>query len=156
MRRFRFVRPSPSMAVALTALFVALAGTATAATLIQTDDIANDAVTSKKVKNRSLKRIDFKRGVLRRGRRGATGAPGRNGSPGAPGRQGPPGPSTLNSYITDPVDNPKGAQTNDTAACPGRQRATGGGVIAESEVAGEQTVNSSFPDFDGATHSPNA
>jgi hypothetical protein len=131
------------------ALFVALAGTATAATLIQTDDIANSAVTSKKVKNRSLKAIDFKRGTLRRGARGFTGAPGRPGAPGSPGRQGkqgPAGPTVLNTYAAE-FDNPDGQQSVEGVACDPGEYATGGGVVTESEDVGVQTVNSSFPTF---------
>src|SRR5215212_4429104 len=112
MRRFRFVRPSPSMALALVALFVALAGTATAATLIQTNDIANSAVTSKKVKNHTLKGADFKPGTLLRGARGFTGlpgAPGRPGSPGSPGKPGAAGPTVLHTYVGE-FGNPDGTQ----------------------------------------------
>jgi hypothetical protein len=55
MRRILQRRPSPSMVVAIVALFVALGGTSVAATLI---------ITGKNVKNGSLTGADIKRGSL--------------------------------------------------------------------------------------------
>ena len=51
-------------AVAYLALFVALsAGTAFAASKVTTKDIANDAVTSKKIKNGQVKAEDLGKGI---------------------------------------------------------------------------------------------
>jgi hypothetical protein len=93
----------------LLALFVALSGTAYAASL------PKNSVTSKQVKNRSLLAKDFKDGQLPAGERGpqgargpqgqagpqgetgaagTTGPAGSNGDPGPAGIQGPPGPAT--------------------------------------------------------------
>jgi hypothetical protein len=69
----------------LIALFVALSGTAYAASL------PRDSVTSKQVKNRSLLAQDFKRGQLPAGARGPAGAQGERGAPGATGGPGPRG-----------------------------------------------------------------
>jgi uncharacterized cupredoxin-like copper-binding protein len=53
-----------SNAVAYLALFVALsAGTALAASKVRTNDIANDAVTSKKIKNGQIKAADLGKGI---------------------------------------------------------------------------------------------
>ncbi len=97
-------RPSPSMIVALIALFVALGGSGYAAVKINGNDIANRSVAGKKlkrgavsareVKNRSLTARDFKRGQLRRGPQGPVGPSGEDGAPGEdglPGEEGEPG-----------------------------------------------------------------
>jgi hypothetical protein len=77
--------------VALLALFFALSGTAYAATLprnsVGTAQLKRDAVTSSKIKDRSLLARDFKPGELR----GARGAPGTQGPSGARGPSGPAG-----------------------------------------------------------------
>jgi hypothetical protein len=84
---------TPSNAIALTALFIALGTGAYAAIQIPknsvgTKQLKKNAVTSAKVKNRSLLRRDFKAGQLPAGSRGLQGA---KGDPGAPGPQGPQG-----------------------------------------------------------------
>jgi hypothetical protein len=94
-------RPSPAMAVALIALFVALGGGAYALTIPRNSvgseqlkqgsvtgaKLANGAVTSAKVKDGSLLTEDFKAGQLPRG---AKGNPGPTGNPGAKGDKGDP------------------------------------------------------------------
>jgi hypothetical protein len=84
--------------VGLLALFLAMSGTAYAATLprnsVGTAQLKANAVTSAKVKNGTLRLSDFARGQLPpslAGPKGATGANGAAGAPGAPGAQGPPG-----------------------------------------------------------------
>jgi hypothetical protein len=101
MRAVRFHRPSPAMAVALIALFVALGGSGYAAVKISGANLTNrsvagkklkkSAVTGNEVKNRSLGAADFKLGQLPAGPQGATGSTGSAGSPGATGAQGTPG-----------------------------------------------------------------
>jgi hypothetical protein len=77
------------MVVACVALFVAGGGSAVAArSLIKGNDIARNAITSKHVKQRSLKRADFARGQLPAGPRGPAGPQGAPGAAGAPGRDG--------------------------------------------------------------------
>ena len=87
----RFVRQSPSMIVAMLALFVAMGGTAIAAgnALITGKQIANSSITGADVKNKSLTAKDFKGSV--RGARGPTGSPGPVGPQGPAGPQGPSG-----------------------------------------------------------------
>ncbi|WP_026910906.1 hypothetical protein [Patulibacter minatonensis] len=88
-------RPSPSLLVALLALFVALGGTATAAALIDGKRIRSGTVTGKQVKNRSLTSSDLSASTVKalQGRAGATGATGAVGPAGAAGPTGPVGPA---------------------------------------------------------------
>ena len=82
MGRFKGLRPSPSMMVAFVALFVAGAGTATAAKVITGKQIKNSSITSNDVKNGSLLRKDFKSAQLPRGPQGLPGLAGRAGRDG--------------------------------------------------------------------------
>ena len=90
MKRFLQVRPSPAMVVACAALFVSLSGVGYAAIVLPANSVGTkhlkrSAVTSAKVKNRSLLRSDFKRGQLLRGPQGIQGAQGIQGPKGDPG-----------------------------------------------------------------------
>ena len=100
MPRIKLHRPSPALAIALLALFVALGGTGYAAlnlprnsvgskqlrkSAVRNVDIASNAVTGAKVRRRSLDSTDFKTGSLPRGPKGDQGAQGAQGSPGASG-----------------------------------------------------------------------
>jgi hypothetical protein len=81
------------MAVAMVALVITLGGTAVAADRLLAP--AN-SVNSAAVINHSLKTRDFKKGALKAGpvgRTGATGAAGPTGSPGPAGPTGSPGPT---------------------------------------------------------------
>jgi hypothetical protein len=83
--------------VGLLALFMAMSGTAYAATLprnsVGTAQLKANAVTSAKVKNGSLRLADFARGQLPPSLAGPKGDPGAAGPAGAPGAQGAPGPA---------------------------------------------------------------
>lgn len=93
--------PSPSMAVSLTALTVALGGTSYAATKIGSaevrnnsltgQDVKNESLTSADVRNRSLQAKDFKLGQLPAGAKGSTGATGATGLKGDTGATGATG-----------------------------------------------------------------
>jgi hypothetical protein len=93
-------RPSPALVLACAALLLALGGVSYAATVLPrnsvgTAQLKNNAVTSAKVKNRSLRAVDFAAGQLPRGARGPvgpTGARGPTGPAGAAGARGPTGP----------------------------------------------------------------
>lgn len=92
--RFSPRRPSPSMAVSLTALVVAMGGTSYAAVTLSANSVGTvqlkaNAVTGSKVKNGSLQAVDFAAGQLPAGKQGPAGPAG---TPGAPGLQGPAGP----------------------------------------------------------------
>ena len=99
-------RPSPAMVVAVIALSVALGGTGYAAlTLpknsIRAKQIAPSAVRSAEVKNRSIKRRDIARGVLRaaQGPAGPQGLPGPSGPAGAKGDAGAPGTALAYAWV---------------------------------------------------------
>lgn len=62
---FKSLLPRPAMIVACVALIAAVGGSAYAASKIDTEDIANDAVTARQVENDSLKGKDFKDGGLK-------------------------------------------------------------------------------------------
>lgn len=77
-------RPSPAMVVACLALTVALGGTGYAAiklpkNSVGTKQLKKNAVVSSKVKNRSLKAVDFAAGQLPKGAKGASGPTGPTG-----------------------------------------------------------------------------
>lgn len=99
----RFVarhRPSPSMAVALVALSVALGGTSYAAITLPKNSVGSkqlkaNAVTGAKVRDGSLFANDFAAAQIPKGPRGDIGPQGAAGAPGAPGPTGAPGPSTI-------------------------------------------------------------
>jgi hypothetical protein len=93
MRGIARHRPSPAMVVACIALAVALGGTSYAAVNLAPGSVGNkqlkrNAVTSLKVKDRSLLARDFKAGQLPRGARGLKGDKGDKGDTGAPGAAG--------------------------------------------------------------------
>jgi hypothetical protein len=105
----RFRKPSPSMLVALLALFVALGGSSYAALTLPRNSVGGqqlkkNAVTSPKVKPGSRLVSDFRRSqrTRLRGPRGLRGPQGAQGGQGAQGEQGPAGPfpGTLPSGAT--------------------------------------------------------
>jgi hypothetical protein len=134
------------MVVAFIALLLALGSGAYAQLQIPrnsvgTAQLRTNAVTSVKVKPRSLLRSDFRAGQLPRGPRGLAGPAGPAGPAGAAGARG----ATGERGLTGPA-GPAGA-TNvtvvagapalglSTAQCPAGQRATGGGgTVAAGEV----------------------
>src|SRR4051794_27684660 len=87
--------PSHGTAVAYLALFIALGGGAYAASLPRNSvgprQLKMGAVTSPKVKNGSLKALDFAAGQVPAGPKGDAGLAGSNGEPGAKGDPGAPG-----------------------------------------------------------------
>ena len=108
--------------IGLLALCLAMSGTAYAASLprnsVGTKQLKRNAVTSAKVKNRSLRAQDFARGQLRAGPRGP------RGPQGAAGPQGPAGAT----HVT--VREGSATTGTSTASCNPGERATGGGAFA--------------------------
>jgi hypothetical protein len=103
MHLVKRLKASPALVVASLALLVSLTGTSVAAVdqllprgSVGTLQLKNNAVTTKKVKNGSLLRADFKRGQIPAGARGPagpTGPTGPAGPAGAAGAAGATGPA---------------------------------------------------------------
>jgi hypothetical protein len=107
--------------VAYLALFVALGGTSYAAIKLPANSVGNrqlsrGAVSSTKVKDRSLLMRDFRRGQLRAGSQGARGPVGLRGPAGS---QGGAGPSDTWAHAMNTGFSP-GAATTSFALGPGR------------------------------------
>jgi Collagen triple helix repeat (20 copies) len=97
MRHIKKLRISPALVVAIVALMAALGGTAVARALITGRDIANDAITSRHVKDGSLKYDDLAPSMRKAmkqpaGEPGPQGPQGPRGQQGQQGQQGEPGP----------------------------------------------------------------
>src|SRR3954452_5581236 len=89
----RTLRPTPSFVVASIALFTALSGGAYAAVTLPahsvgTRELQAGSVTSAKVRDHSLKAVDFKPGQLPAGPKGDTGPMGPKGDAGPNGAPG--------------------------------------------------------------------
>lgn len=138
MRRIKELRPSPAMAVAFVALFVAGAGGATAAKSLVTGKVIKDnSVTGKDVKNGSLLKKDFKRGQLPRG---AQGPQGPQGLAGPAGRAGRDGFGTLTYEFAGTISEEGDQAFAMDADCPAGQYPTGGDAYAFDEVDPENPV----------------
>jgi hypothetical protein len=90
---------------------------------VGTAQLKNGAVTSIKVKNRSLLAVDFRQGQLPAGPRGPGGPP------------GAPGVSGLQPVFTTGAINSVSFKTL-SAACPAGKRALGGGVAITPSAPG--------------------
>jgi hypothetical protein len=141
-------RPSPALIVACIALLVAMGGSSYAAIALApnsvgTPQLKNNAVVASKVKNRSLLRLDFKRGqCCPRGRPGANGLPGVAGAPGPAGPGGPQGPPGLSGLEVVSVSTPNNSQDEkvEFANCPTGKKVIGGGVEVTGEVQAQNSV----------------
>lgn len=98
MRGSRRFAPAPGTVIACIALLIALGGTSYAAVSqlvprnsVGTAQLKADAVTSAKVKNGSLQRVDFRAGQVPAGPAGPAGPTGPQGSKGDKGDRGDPG-----------------------------------------------------------------
>jgi hypothetical protein len=140
--------PSPGTVIASIALLVALTGTSVAAvsalprSSVGTAQLEDNAVTSRKVKNFSLVRSDFKRGQMPRGPVGARGP------------QGPPGPAGSAGIAAlerrDIVTPTSSANAKIVSAvCPTGKKVIGGGARVTGAAASRVSINEAFPDSDG-------
>ncbi len=144
--RISIRRPSPALVISCLALTLALGGTGYATVLqvpknsVGTPQLKNSAVTSAKVKNRSLLRADFASGQLPAGPRGPVGAT---------GPAGPAGPAGLTGAERVEATSPSNSTTTRTmtVACPTGKRLLGGGVRLNPVLA-QLAVQQSFPDND--------
>jgi hypothetical protein len=139
-------RPSPALVISCVALVFALAGTGYATVLqvprasVGTPQLKNSAVTSLKVKNHSLLRVDFAAGQLPAGPRGPAGPTGPAGPAGTPGL------SALERVESTSVSNSATPKTQATT-CPAGKRLLGGGVRLNPLLT-QLVVQQSFPDND--------
>ncbi len=156
MRKLVLRRPSPALVIACVALGVALGGTGYATVLqvprnsvgtpqlrasaVTAGKLAPNAVTSAKVRNRSLLRVDFATGQLPAG---PTGPPG---PPGQAGPTGPPGLSGVERVETTSASNSLPAKTA-FLACPTGKRLLGGGARLNPVLA-QVALQQSYPDND--------
>jgi hypothetical protein len=133
----KFRRPSPAMVVALAALFVAMGGSAVAATqlLIHTKDIANGAVTNRKLANGAiglsklikpirseLLKAGSARGIVTgpRGGQGLGGTNGKNGGNGSNGNDGRDGANPGVAVVNVPsIASSSGKNPNPDSGDPG-------------------------------------
>ena len=148
----RVFRPGRYANVASTlALVVALGGTSYAAVALPknsvgTKQLKTNAVTSGKVKDRTLLSKDFEAGQLPAGPRGPAGAPGPRGDTGATGDQGVPGAPGVSGWQR--VHNATGVVNANSSTeveifCPAGKKVFGGGAYAPG-----LTLVSSFPGSD--------
>jgi hypothetical protein len=143
-KRFRKL-PSPATVIACVALLVSLAGTSVAAVTaiprssVGTAQLKDNAVTSRKVKNFSLLRRDFKRGQIPPGPTGARGP------------QGPAGPAGISALERRDIVTPTSSANTKTlsAVCPTGKRIVSGGARATGAGAGKVSIVEAFPDSDG-------
>jgi hypothetical protein len=98
MKYLKGLRPTPSMVVSIIALVVATAGGAYAAATITGSDIVNNSLSSKKVKDNTLKAKDLNKKFLAslEGSDGTNGANGAAGAAGAAGQNGTNGTNGTN------------------------------------------------------------
>jgi hypothetical protein len=121
---------SPATVLAGIALLVALGGTGYAAIVLPANSVGtlqlkNSAVTSVKVKDRTLLARDFALGQVPAGPVGPTGPAGPAGPAGATGPAGAAAGAIV--HVTAVAASP-GATTSGVAACATGQKATGGGA----------------------------
>ncbi len=139
-------RPSPALVISCVALALALGGTSYAAVLkipsnsVGTAQLKNSAVTSAKVRNRSLLRADFAPGQI------PAGPTGPQGPAGPAGPAGPPGLTAIERVEATSDNNSTNAKTM-TIACPSGKRLLGGGVRL-NPILTQLAVQQAFPDND--------
>jgi hypothetical protein len=130
-------RLSSAHVIALIALFVALGGTSIAAVVLKRGSvkgkhIANNAVTSGKVRNGSLRARDFPVSELPKGDKGEKGDKGDKGDPGEPGAPGPAGDANVVARGVTKTGVVAMGTSLETATCEPGERVTGGGVRVDS------------------------
>ena len=157
MRHIQKLRISPALVVAIVALMAALGGTAVAGSLITGKQIANDSITSRHVRNGSLKYADLApsmRSAMERpdsepgpagpaGPRGERGPQGTQGTQGQQGERGPQGPAGQDGWsCKDASGNvkPECAGASSSSAPPPAQSALLATVNADGKLDHGQGV----------------
>jgi hypothetical protein len=154
-------RPSPAMLVACLALFVALSGTSVAVVSalprnsVGPKQLRKNSVNSSKVRNHTLRAVDFAYGQLPRGPRGLTGATGPTGpagpagpagAAGAKGADGAPGISGLERRTGS--NGPDSTPKNVTVSCPSGKKVVGGGAAISGAGVSNVVITAAWPDSD--------
>jgi hypothetical protein len=129
MNSIRGRRPSPSLAIALLALFASLGGTSYAVSKIgsrqiannslRSDDLRDNSVQSRDIRNRSLLAKDFKEGQLPAGPKGDTGPQGPQGSAAANLIQGSTGEDLVTLQTSEERFPPSGYSAEEPGVVPG-------------------------------------
>ena len=131
--------------VSLMALVLAMGGTGYALSTLPKNSVGKkqlkkNAVISSKVKNRSLKKIDFKAGQLPQGRTGPTGPS---------GPSGPTGPTGTFGAVTVQTERseeiPDGGSKRVNVFCLPGERGIGGGVRGDEQDSEDTIVTSTRP-----------
>ncbi len=137
MRISQRFRPSPAIVIASIALLMALGGTSIAAVTnvplasVGAPQLKSNAVTTSKVKNRSLLAVDFAQGQIPRGPQGPEGP---QGTAGAQGPQGAAGAAATALWAS--VDQ-NGTLVRNKGAASAQKNATGAyQVIFNQDVTG--------------------
>ena len=123
----RLPTPSPALVVALIALVVALGGTSYAVTKLPRNSVGaaqvkKNAITTKHVRNGSLRAVDFARGQLPAGPQGA------QGPAGAPGPAGRDGIGDILIVDSGDIFVSSGSYASGTLYCPTGYYAVGTGM----------------------------
>ena len=163
------IRSNLSRVMSFTALVIALGGTAYAASLprnsvgtsqirakaVKNSDLGDSAVTSRKIKNRSLQAADFAAGQLVAG---LNGSPGRAGFRGATGPTGPSGlvAAAKARSVTAAADLPVAVNSSASflVRCLAGEQAIGGGGRGDDLDSEKTEVTSSRPALSTALTTP--
>ncbi len=145
------LRSSSVLFLAVAALVLAMAGSATAALMVGSENIKKNAVASKHLKKQAVKAKHVKSGAIKAKhlapevRKGLAGPAGQKGESGAQGAQGIAGPSGASGYqvVTSAAKNINaGSWGAQIVWCPTGKVAIGGGVSPSSINA---VVTSNYP-----------
>jgi hypothetical protein len=132
------LRINSAYVLALVAIVLALGGNAVAFTLGQNSvgarQLKKGAVNSAKVKDRSLRAVDFKKGQLPAGPRGSQGSEGPKGARGEPGPAGLPGASSVLVRHGNTAEAPGEGSEASHAECDANEAVTGGGYLVLSQA----------------------
>ena len=166
-------RPSHATVAAYMALFIALGGTSYAAVKLPRNSVGASqikagGVGSSEVKNRSLRKVDFKASDLPagpagpagaqgpagpQGPRGANGTNGTNGTDGADGAPGTVGAATT-AFFRATSDLADGANASFSVFCPAGKQAIGGGGRGDDTLSESTILTNTRPAISAANTEP--